>query len=83
MFSPDAPCTRAQVATLLWRALGEPMPETSENPFNDVKASKYYYQPVLWAVENEITMGTGAGKFSPDEECTRSQIVTFLYRAMG
>ena len=82
-FGPDDPCTRAQVATFLWRAEGQPEPETTDNPFADVKASKYFFKPVLWAVENEITLGTSAGKFSPDDECTRAQIVTFLYRAMA
>jgi hypothetical protein len=82
-FSPNEPCTRAQVATFLWRAEGQPEPETTENPFADVKAGKYYHKAVLWAVENEITLGTSAGKFSPDDECTRAQIVTFLYRAMA
>jgi len=80
-FSPNMACSRAQVATFLWRANGEPEPLRAENPFTDVKASAYYYKAVLWAVENGVTSGTGNGKFSPDMACSRGQIVTFLYRA--
>ncbi len=79
-FSPDAGCTRAQVVTFLWRAAGAPEPKQKENPFADVTANKYYYKAVLWAVENRITNGTGKTTFSPDETCTRGQIVTFLWR---
>ncbi len=82
-FSPDAPCTRGQVVTFLWRAAGKPEPKQSKNPFNDVKAGDYYYKAVLWAVENNITGGTGNGKFSPSAPCTRGQVVTFLYRNMN
>lgn len=82
-FSPDDACTRAQVATFLWRAQGKPVPTASDNPFNDVNSNAYYYSAVLWAVENGITYGTGNGKFSPDDSCTRGQIVTFLYRALN
>ena len=82
-FSPDDSCTRAQVVTFLWRAMGKVEPESSENPFGDVKNSDYFFEPVLWAVENTITAGTGAGKFSPEDSCTRAQVVTFLYRAMA
>lgn len=82
-FSPDNECTRAQVATFLWRAQGEPKPTSIANSFNDVAQSSYYYKAVLWAVEKGITNGTGKGKFSPDNSCTRGQIVTFLYRALG
>ena len=82
-FSPDATCTRGQVATFLWRAQGEPVPTSQNNPFSDVGIKAYYYNAVLWAVENGITTGTGKGKFSPDNTCTRGQIVTFLYRAMA
>ena len=79
-FSPNAPCTRAQVATFLWRAEGEP-DASGTNPFSDVRSSEYYYKAVLWAVEEGITAGTSATKFSPNAACTRGQIVTFLYRA--
>jgi len=80
-FSPDNVCTRAQVVTFLWRAAGSPEPKSSTNPFTDVKSSDYFYKAVLWAVENNITGGTGNGKFSPDDNCIRAQVVTFLHRA--
>lgn len=79
-FSPDDNCTRAQVVTLLWRTAGQPKPSGKSNPFTDVKADSYYYDAVLWAVENGITGGTSATTFSPDSNCTRAQVVTFLYR---
>ena len=82
-FSPDEICTRAQVVTFLWRAEGQPAHASSVNPFKDVPAGQYYYKPVLWAVEKNITKGTSADKFSPDSTCTRGQIVTFLYRDMN
>ena len=81
-FSPDAPCTRAQVVTFLWRADGATAPTESDNPFKDIAAGEYYYNAVLWAVEKNITTGTSATTFSPDETCIRGQIVTFLYRYM-
>ena len=79
-FSPDSVCTRAQAVTFLYRAAGSPAPKTSGMPFKDVPAGSYYYDAVLWAVENGITKGTGEAAFSPDETCTRAQIVSFLYR---
>ncbi len=82
-FGPSESCTRAQAVTFLWRAAGSPAPKTSKNPFVDVKKNDYYYKAVLWAVENGITKGTSATAFSPDESCTRGQIVTFLWRAQG
>ena len=81
-FSPKKPCTRAQIVTFLWVAAGKPEPETQENPFQDVKAGKYYYKAVLWAVENGITGGTSKTTFSPNKTCTREQTVTFLYKAL-
>lgn len=81
-FSPRAQCTRAQMVTFLWRAAGSPEPTTTENPFTDVKEGAYY-KAILWAVENGITKGTTADKFSPNAQCTRAQIVTFIYRAAG
>ncbi len=79
-FSPHAPCTRGQIAAFLWRAAGSPAPKESRNPFNDVKKGDYYYDAVLWAVENNITAGTDKNAFSPNAPCTRGQIATFLYR---
>ena len=79
-FSPEEGCTRAQVVTFLWRAAGKPDPASSKSPFSDVKEGAYYYNAVLWAVENGITNGTSDTTFSPDETCTRAQIVTFLWR---
>ena len=81
-FSPEDNCTRAQIAAFLWRSQGMPDAGTS-NPFTDVTSGKYYYNAVLWAVENGITNGTSATTFSPDEDCAREQIVTFLYRCLS
>ena len=80
-FSPDGICTRAQAVTFLWRAAGRPAPESRTMPFTDVPADSYYYDAVLWAVENGITKGTSSTTFSPDNTCTRAQIVTFLWRS--
>lgn len=82
-FSPNAACTRAQTVTFLWRATGSPRPVSTVNPFTDVHYGDYFYQAVLWAVENGITMGTSATTFSPDATVTRAQVVTFLWRANG
>ena len=82
-FSPDMSCTRAQMVTFLWRAAGSPEPVTTTNPFTDVNSGVYYYDAVLWAVEQGITSGTSATTFAPDATCTRAQTVTFLYRAAG
>ena len=79
-FSPDAPCTRAQMATFLWRANGSPK-VTGTTPFSDVSAGTYYCNAVLWAYEQNITNGTGGGKFSPDAPCTRAQMVQMLKNA--
>ena len=78
-FSPDAECSRAQIVTFLWRSQESP-DAGSVNPFTDVAADAYYADAVLWAAENGITGGTTATTFSPDNDCTRTQIVTFLYR---
>ena len=80
-FSPDGICTRAQAVTFLWRAAGSPKPETRTMPFTDVPVGSYYYDAVLWAVENGITKGTSETRFSPDATCTRAQIVAFLWRS--
>ena len=82
LFAPNAPCTRAQIVTFLWRAAGSPAPK-SMSSFADVPADAFYAKAVAWAVENGITGGTGDGKFSPNATCTRAQAVTFLYRASG
>lgn len=66
----------------MWKAAGSPAPDGKAD-FADVPANADYAQAVAWAVENEITSGTGGGNFSPAATCTRGQIVTFLYRAMG
>ena len=80
-FSPDGICTRAQAVTFLWRAAGSPEPETRAMPFTDVPVGSYYYDAVLWAVENGITKGTSDTTFSPNMTCTRAQIVAFLWRS--
>jgi len=82
-FSPDGDCTRAQVVTFLWAASGRPEPMGKDNPFSDVSTADWYCKAVLWAVENGITAGTAKDKFSPEDICTRAQVVTFLYAAQG
>ena len=79
LFSPDSPCTRAQIVTFLWRTAGSPEPKTL-NSFNDVVSGSYYEKAVAWAVENGITVGTSATTFSPEATCTRAHAVTFLAR---
>ena len=79
-FSPDSNCSRAQVVTFLWRTAGQPEAKSSKCNFTDIKSDSYYYKAVLWAVEQGITGGTSATTFSPEEACTRGQVVTFLYR---
>lgn len=82
-FKPNSTCTRAQVVTFLWRANGEPEPETSENPFVDVKTTDYYYKAIMWAYENGITAGKDATHFQPSATVTRIQFVTLLWREAG
>ena len=82
-FSPNAPCTRAQVATFLWRALGKPETQEQIQMFFDVGTDAYYFDAVQWAQDRGVTSGTGDGKFSPNATCTRAQVVTFLYRALS
>lgn len=81
-FSPNAAVSRAQMVTFLWRAHGSPK-ATGTNPFTDVSTSDYYYDAVLWAVANGVTNGTSDTTFSPDTAVTRSQAVTFQWRAAG
>ena len=80
-FDPNGVCTRAQAMTFLWRAAGSPAPKSRAMPFADVPAGSYYYDAVLWAVENGITEGTSDIRFSPNATCTRAQIVAFLWRS--
>ena len=79
-FNPNGQCQRAQVVTFLWRSSGCPEPTSAENPFEDVTASDFYYDAVLWAVENGITAGIDATHFGPNLSCSRAQVVTFLHR---
>ena len=82
-FKPDNDCTRAQMVTFLWRLKGSPKPKTKSTKFTDIKKSDYYYNAVLWAVENGITTGTSKTTFGPAGVCTRGQTVTFLWRMAG
>lgn len=82
-FAPNADCTRAQVITFLYRAAGSPDVSAYENPFTDVSIDDYFYAAAIWAAANKIAGGTSATTFAPGAICTRSQVVTFLYRAAG
>lgn len=82
-FNPSDSCTRAQTVTFMWRANGCPEPQSENNPFSDVSEEDYYYKAVLWAAENRITTGTSNTAFSPNDICTRAQVVSFLWRAAG
>ena len=84
-FSPYKNCNRAEIVTFLWRAAGSPEPTSTRNPFTDVNSVRdaSYYKAILWASQKGITAGTNATTFSPYQECTCSQIVTFLYRYAG
>lgn len=81
-FSPFAPCTRGQIVTFLYRSAGSPKVSGACN-FSDVSSGSFCYDAVIWASSEGITNGTSAGRFSPNEGCTRAQVVTFLYRASG
>ena len=81
--SPAKAAARAQAVTFLWRAAGSPTPKTKLMPFPDVPVGSYYWNAVLWAIEQGITEGTSYLTFSPNDSCTRAQIVTFLWRAKG
>ena len=78
-FNPGGDLLRAQVVTMLWRHAGSPVVDGA-NPFDDVKKTDFYYQAVLWAVQNGITNGTTATTFGPMGVCNRAQVVTFLWR---
>ena len=80
-FSPDLNCSRGQIVTFLWRAAGSPA-VSGNAAFTDVVVDAYYADAVLWAVKEGVTNGSSATTFGPDVECSRSQIVTFIYRYM-
>lgn len=82
LFAPEQPCTRAQIVTFLWRAVGSPEPKGTAAGMTDVVSGSYYEKAVAWAIENGITTGTTTSTFSPDATCTRAQSVTFLHRAL-
>ncbi len=82
-FSPADTCTRGQIVTFLYRNAGEPDVKATESEFSDVKTDDYFFAPIAWAVENQITQGIGDGKFGPNDTCTRAQVVTFLYRDLA
>ncbi len=82
-FGPNLDCSRGQTMTFLWRASGEPEPDSFSTDLTDVAAGSYYYEAVLWAMEEGVTTGAGAGRFAPDATVTRGQFVTFLYRLAG
>ena len=82
-FAPDAECTRSQIVTFLWRYAKSPAPSSTTSPFSDVQMDDWYAKPVLWAVEQGITLGVGGSRFAPDDPCTRGQVVTFLWRQAG
>ena len=79
-FSPDATCTRAQAVTFLYRASGAPA-VSGNAAFSDVATNAYYADAVAWAAKNGVTDGIGGGQFGSGSDCTRGQIVTFMYRA--
>ena len=82
-FAPTAECNRAQVVTFLWRTMQKPAPTSTEHPFTDVDVDQFYFQAMLWAVENGITNGLTATTFGPTSICNRAQVVTFLYRMLA
>ena len=81
-FDPSGICTRAQTVTFMWRAAGSPK-VSANNPFTDVKSTDYYYNAVLWAVQNNITSGISATQFAPNEPVSRAQMACFLYKQAG
>ena len=82
-FSPNKNVTRAEAVTFLWRSVGSPEPGVVRNPFVDVREGAYYYKAVLWAYKNGVTAGVDGSHFAPNTECSRAQIVTFLWRTVG
>ncbi len=81
--NPNGNCPRGQVVEFIWRTLGSPKPKLTENPFTDVDSDDSYYDAVLWAYESSVTTGTSKTAFSPNDTCTRGQVMTFLWRAKG
>ena len=79
-FAPGAVCTRGEIITFLWRAMGQPEPEPAASPFSDVIETNFYYKPVLWAAEMDMASGS---LFSPKSPCTRAETVSFLWRSAG
>ncbi len=82
-FGPNNPCTRGQIMTMLWRAAGSPAHKATESAFTDVSEGDYFYDAVMWAVENGVTAGIGGDKFGPSAPCTRAQVMTFLWKVGG
>ena len=82
-FGPDLKCTRAQIVTFLWNSHGQPDPVATSSPFSDVSEDAWYFKPIMWAVENDITSGIGNGQFGPELTCTRAQAMTFLWKDAG
>lgn len=82
-FGPDLNCTRAQIVTFLWNQAGKPEPKAQASAFLDVDQKEWYFKPVMWAVEQDITAGIGGGKFGPEQSCTRAQAMTFLWKRLG
>ena len=79
-FGPKIVCQRKHAVTFMWRLAGKPNPKTTKNKFSDVKTKDYFYKAVLWASEKKIVEGYAGGKFKPDGNCLRRQMVTFLYK---
>ena len=82
MFKPNDPCTRGQIVTFLWRYDGKNPPKPGAAAFPDVPKTHVYYKSIMWASSSGITTGFSDGKFKPDQDCTRGQCVTFLYRML-
>lgn len=82
-FAPEEACTRGQVITFLWRAMGQPESSVTINPFIDVNKNDYYYKAILWAYENHITVGIDSNHFAPEQVVTRGEFMTFLHRVKG
>ena len=81
-FGTNKICTRAEIVTFLWRLAESPTPETESNPFSDVESDCFYSTAVQWAVQNHVTLGTSPTTFSPEQNCSRAETVSFLFRAL-